>query len=306
MGGSPARTTSPDGFSHSSPGQGWRCWTSSSGPAISLSTRERIAACSRCACPSSSVLRDACSPSTRTPNASAVSSRLRESRETSTSTAQHCPTPRGPRCCTYRSALALRSTGSGTWAGAAESDELTLTVPTVTLDEVLDADDRRVRFVKCDVEGHELAVLRGAAKVLENARPVLLVEIEWRHAGDAMHETFELLRAAGYAGEVVTPAGLRPLSDFDVDRDQLAYLGDERERRSHAARVRERVPLHLPCALTSTSAATASRTASRATVKEKRLSTVARPRSANARRIDTSPASPEMASTNSLVVSAGR
>ena len=112
---------------------------------------------------------------------------------------------------------------------AAEDDELALSVPTVTLDEVLDAEGRSVRFVKCDVEGHELAVLRGASKLLEEERPALLVEIEWRHAGEAIHETFELLRAAGYAGEVVTPDGPRPLSEFDIERDQLAYLGDELE-----------------------------------------------------------------------------
>lgn len=112
---------------------------------------------------------------------------------------------------------------------ATEGNEIALSVPTVTLDEVLDAEDRRVRFVKCDVEGHELAVLRGATSVLEDERPALLVEIEWRHAGEAMHETFELLRAAGYAGEVVTPAGPRPLSGFDLERDQLAHLGDELE-----------------------------------------------------------------------------
>jgi FkbM family methyltransferase len=111
----------------------------------------------------------------------------------------------------------------------AGDDEITFSVPTVTLDEVLGADNRRVRFVKCDVEGHELAVLRGASTVLESERPTLLVEIEWRHSGEAMQETFDLLRAAGYQGEVVTPAGRRPLSEFDVERDQLAHLDAELE-----------------------------------------------------------------------------
>jgi FkbM family methyltransferase len=122
-----------------------------------------------------------------------------------------------------------RLDGLGHLGDAAESDEIALSVPTVTLDEVLDAEDRRVRFVKCDVEGHELAVLRGASKLLEDERPALLVEIEWRHAGEAMQETFELLGAVGYAAEVVTPAGRRPLSEFDIERDQLAHLGDELE-----------------------------------------------------------------------------
>jgi FkbM family methyltransferase len=122
-----------------------------------------------------------------------------------------------------------RLDGLGRLGDTAEKEELTLAVPTVTLDDAISAEDGRVRFVKCDVEGHELAVLRGASKLLEDERPTLLVEIEWRHAGEAIQETFDLLRAAGYAGEVVTPAGRRPLSEFDVERDQLAHLGDELE-----------------------------------------------------------------------------
>ncbi len=112
---------------------------------------------------------------------------------------------------------------------AAGDGELALSVPTVTFDEVLAREDRPVRFVKCDVEGHELAVLRGAARVLEDEQPALLVEIEWRHAGEAMPQTFELLEDAGYAGQVVTHIGPRPLSEFDLERDQLAHLGDELE-----------------------------------------------------------------------------
>jgi FkbM family methyltransferase len=45
-------------------------------------------------------------------------------------------------------------------------------------------DDQRlddVRFMKIDVEGHELPVLRGGERLLEDNHPVLLVEIEQRH-----------------------------------------------------------------------------------------------------------------------------
>jgi FkbM family methyltransferase len=53
-----------------------------------------------------------------------------------------------------------------------------LQVPVERLDDqALD----NVRFIKIDVEGHELLVLRGAEKLLEHDHPVLLVEIEQRH-----------------------------------------------------------------------------------------------------------------------------
>jgi FkbM family methyltransferase len=45
-------------------------------------------------------------------------------------------------------------------------------------------DDQRlddVRFMKIDVEGHELPVLRGGERLLDDNHPVLLVEIEQRH-----------------------------------------------------------------------------------------------------------------------------
>jgi FkbM family methyltransferase len=50
-----------------------------------------------------------------------------------------------------------------------------ITVETARLDDVLPA-DRRVDFVKLDVEGAELLVLRGAAATLARCRPILVFE----------------------------------------------------------------------------------------------------------------------------------
>jgi FkbM family methyltransferase len=94
-------------------------------------------------------------------------------------------------------------------------------VEVATLDGILGEDVGRVRFVKCDVEGHELAVLRGATVLLGN-RPTLLIEVEQRHG--ELQATFDLLNAAGYRGMAVTPGGLRPLAAFDVRRDQLDHV----------------------------------------------------------------------------------
>jgi FkbM family methyltransferase len=91
------------------------------------------------------------------------------------------------------------------------------------LDALLPA-DVPVAFVKCDVEGHEPAVLRGAEAILRRRQPPLLIEIEQRHQEGDVRRTFEHLEALGYVGYYLRADGLRPLAEFDLARDQLAHL----------------------------------------------------------------------------------
>jgi len=100
----------------------------------------------------------------------------------------------------------------------------TISVEVTTLDEALDDDVGKVGFVKCDVEGHELAVLRGGERTLGESRPALLVEIEQRHQNTDISVTFDHLLGLGYDGYMVRPGGLRPLAEFDVQADQLSLL----------------------------------------------------------------------------------
>jgi FkbM family methyltransferase len=77
----------------------------------------------------------------------------------------------------------------------------TFTVPIASIDELLGPRLTRLTFVKCDVEGHELRVLRGARATLARSHPLLLVEI----GGDpddptsAAHTVVAELGAGGYA-----------------------------------------------------------------------------------------------------------
>ncbi|WP_162199425.1 FkbM family methyltransferase [Aurantiacibacter luteus] len=54
-----------------------------------------------------------------------------------------------------------------------------LTVPTLTLDTLLDAGEPPA-MIKIDVEGAEVAVLRGGERVLRDARPILWIETTHR------------------------------------------------------------------------------------------------------------------------------
>ena len=62
-------------------------------------------------------------------------------------------------------------------AGASSGRSLRQAVRLCTLDELAGAHGSRITFMKIDVEGHEAPALRGARRILEQARPALLVEI---------------------------------------------------------------------------------------------------------------------------------
>lgn len=74
-------------------------------------------------------------------------------------------------------------------------------VPVTTLDDVRRRVRRPVDFVKCDVEGAEYEVLSGGRDVFEGDRPVLLCEVEDRHArryGRSLEAVFDRLGSTGY------------------------------------------------------------------------------------------------------------
>ena len=88
-------------------------------------------------------------------------------------------------------------TGYARLGDTASSGNVTMDVPVERLDDQKLTD---VRFVKIDVEGHELSVLRGGDELLARDRPMLLVEIEQRHLGDQrrVSDVVEHLTSRGY------------------------------------------------------------------------------------------------------------
>ena len=83
-----------------------------------------------------------------------------------------------------------------------------------------DLNVRNVGFLKIDVEGHELNVLRGASEFLRREQPTALVEAEERHRPGCTQAVFDLFAAAGYSGWFADGNELRPVSDFVPDTHQ--------------------------------------------------------------------------------------
>jgi FkbM family methyltransferase len=97
-------------------------------------------------------------------------------------------------------------------------------VPVDTLDRVLASrsDVGRVTFIKCDVEGHELDVFRGAEATLREHRPAILVECEARHLqGHSMTDVFEYLTGMGYLGSFFWRGGEQDVAHFDARAHQV-------------------------------------------------------------------------------------
>ena len=65
-----------------------------------------------------------------------------------------------------------------------------------------------VRLIKCDVEGFELMVFRGAMDVLKKARPIVITEVGGAHLhGYSDAELFDFFKGLNYTSYVVVVAG---------------------------------------------------------------------------------------------------
>ncbi len=94
-----------------------------------------------------------------------------------------------------------------------EPDTMALIVPGITLDEFMKPwPHSPVAVIKCDVEGAELHVLKGAAQLLERWRPVLYVEMNedfCRSYGHAPADVFQFVARFGYQGYTLSDDGIR-------------------------------------------------------------------------------------------------
>lgn len=102
--------------------------------------------------------------------------------------------------------------GASGLAHLTEAAEADLRTPVVTLDAYADA-HRPPTLVKIDVEGHETRVLAGASRLLDTARPAVVMELLQSHldrSGTTIADTIDTFAKHRYRLYNLTPRGLRP------------------------------------------------------------------------------------------------
>jgi Methyltransferase FkbM domain len=102
-------------------------------------------------------------------------------------------------------------------------------VRTTTLDTLAERD---IGFVKIDVEGHEMSVLRGARKLIERQRPFFLVEAEDRHKPGAVAAVRAFFAELGYAGFFVFGVRTYDISELTADMVDTSEITRPIDRRA--------------------------------------------------------------------------
>jgi len=104
------------------------------------------------------------------------------------------------------------STGGLNLYEAKLSAEGNIVVKTAKLDTLFP--NLNPAFIKCDVEGHEVACIHGALNLIRRCRPIWMVEV-------SKAETFELFRSLKYEASYYDGSELHP---FDPQRPATNYF----------------------------------------------------------------------------------
>jgi FkbM family methyltransferase len=125
-----------------------------------------------------------------------------------------------------------------------------IVVPTTPLDALLtDEGIDRVDVVKCDVEGAELLALAGAEHVLQDLRPVWIIEaddLHQRRFDATAQDVLDAVTRHGYGVHRFRRGALEPVTQATADEDDYVFIPDEREvavpRRLDLASVTPSIP----------------------------------------------------------------
>jgi|TARA_B100000315_G_C14521997_1_gene561998 FkbM family methyltransferase len=99
---------------------------------------------------------------------------------------------------------------------------ITLKVKTSKLDDLLT--NKKIGFIKIDVEGHEKKVLMGSANIIKKYKPNLLVEIEERHSKVKVENTINFINELGYKSYFFNGSDIsstKTLKDFNLRNNYI-------------------------------------------------------------------------------------
>lgn len=106
-----------------------------------------------------------------------------------------------------------------------------------SVDSIIAETGLKPKIIKIDVEGHEFSVIKGMVKTLTEVRPRIIMECEARHIkAFTVFDVFNFLLDKNYEGYYFQDGNKNPLSQFNLDRDQLGHLkGQQRPHRDYIA-----------------------------------------------------------------------
>ncbi|TPQ27149.1 FkbM family methyltransferase [Bradyrhizobium guangdongense] len=115
--------------------------------------------------------------------------------------------------------LSRQRVGDGS-ASLSRSNGETISVPTTKLDDLPEI--AGVRFIKCDVEGHELKVFAGAERTIRTHRPV----IQFEASPPDNRRLFEFFADLGYSGVMLLGRRyLPPTNPEEIPHYKLGLAG---------------------------------------------------------------------------------
>jgi len=118
--------------------------------------------------------------------------------------------------------------GAGHGLGTLEQVEGEISQEVTVEAKTLDQLDLSPGFIKIDVEGHEMRVIRGATATLLRSRPNVLVECEERHNVNATRDLNKTMEGLGYNGGFFHNRKFSDIANFDplVFQDETKLVLD--------------------------------------------------------------------------------
>ena len=118
----------------------------------------------------------------------------------------------------------------------ADQENEQVTAQVVRLDDfIAERRIKRLDLLKCDIEGGELFMLRGALESIRRFRPVIFLELlrKWsRIHGYHPNAVISLLATEGYRCSAITPDGLELVTEIDDQRTSTNFLFTHHDSRA--------------------------------------------------------------------------